>query len=70
MHNSNNQEAINEIADILGVTDPKTLSTIQFGIKSSSMISSKDPSKLYGTRDEDSEWHPFDKHRDETSEYA
>jgi hypothetical protein len=34
------------------------------------MISSKDPSKLYGTRDEDSEWHPFDKHRDETSEYA
>ena len=70
MHNSNNQEAINEIADILGITDPKTLSTIQFGIKSSSMISSKDPSKLYGTRDEDSEWHPFDKHRDETSEYA
>ena len=70
MHNPNNQEAINEIANILGVTDPKTLSTIQFGIKSSSMISSKDSSKLYGTRDEDSEWHPFDKHRDEISEYA
>lgn len=70
MHETNNQNILSKVAERLNISDPKVLSTVQFGVKSSAMISSNSEDKLYGTRDEDSEWHPFDKHKDETSEYS
>ena len=69
MNNTNNSDILKKLADKFS-TSPQTFSTIEFGIKSSAMISSKNPDQLYGTSDEDAEWHVFDKHRDEVSEYS
>lgn len=45
------------------------LNTIEFGIKSSANSSDK-VNKIYGTSNDAIEWHVFDKHVDEKSEYA
>lgn len=70
MYETNNQTLLNKVAEILDISDSQTLSSVEFGVKSSAMISSKDQDKIYGTADKDTDWYVFDKHRSEKSEYT
>jgi hypothetical protein len=68
MYNTSNEDLKKEVANILQI-DQDVIGSIEYGIKSSPGISSKS-SNEYGLKDEDANWHVFDKHRDEKSEYA
>ena len=65
MSDTDNSSVVKAISDIIKVP----VATIQYGIKSSAGMSNKSGA-AYGTRDSDTDWHVFDKHRDEISEYA
>jgi hypothetical protein len=65
MSDTDNSSVVKAISDIIKVP----VATIQYGIKSSAGVSNKSES-VYGTRDSDTDWHVFDKHREEISEYA
>jgi hypothetical protein len=71
MYNENTGDLLKKVAKILNPSGTLDLSSIQYGIKSSSHIS-KDSDRMYGT--DDNTKHPeyfiFDKHKDETIEYA
>lgn len=70
MHNRNNSDILTNISKKINESlPPGTFSSIEFGIKSSAMIPFGSD-KIYGTKDEDEDWHVFDKHKDEKSEYS
>ena len=68
LNNTDNASILKELNEMFPFL-PTSFSTIEYGIKSSAMIP-KDSDKIYGTKDEDIEWHVFDKHKDEKSEYS
>lgn len=69
MHDKDNSSVIKSISRILNLQEGQ-LSSIQYGIKSSSGVSKG--ASGYGTRDtdEDKEWWVYDKHADESLEYT
>lgn len=74
MHDTDNSSILSRISEITGIDKfGITLDKIEYGIKSSALASSR-PDKSnknpYGTKDEDSDYHVFDKHKDEKSEYS
>ena len=70
MHNKDNSDLLVKVAKRISEYLPAgTLSTIEYGIKSSAMVSDSS-GRVYGTSDEDTEWFVFDKHKEEKSEYA
>lgn len=80
MYNTDNGSILQNISDILNIPIG-LLSSIEYGIKSSAGISSKNPNQIYGNKDghtiqlnkdgsETVSAAIFDKHRDEKSEYS
>ena len=70
MNNRNNSDLLIKVAGLISNYLPAgTLDTIEYGIKSSAMISDSS-GRVYGTSDKDAEWFVFDKHKEEKSEYA
>ena len=70
MHNRDNSDLLVKVAKRISKYLPAgTLSTIEYGIKSSAMVSDSS-GRVYGTSDADTEWFVFDKHKEEKSEYA
>jgi hypothetical protein len=70
MHNRANSDLLEKVSELISNYLPAgTLNTVEYGIKSSAMISAFS-GRVYGTSDEDTEWFVFDKHKEEKSEYA
>ena len=80
MYNTDNGSILQNISDILNIPIG-LLSSIEYGIKSSAGISSKNPNQIYGNKDghtiklnndgsETVSAAIFDKHRDEKAEYS
>lgn len=80
MYNTDNGSILQNISDILNIPIG-LLSSIEYGIKSSAGVSSKNPNQIYGNKDghtiklnndgsETASAAIFDKHRDEKSEYS
>ena len=71
MYNENTGDLLKKVSKILNPSGTLDLSSIQYGIKSSSHVS-KDSGRVYGTDDNTKypEYFIFDKHKDETIEYA
>lgn len=70
MHNKDNSDILVKISKKINESLPEgKFNSIEYGIKSSAMIPFGSD-KIYGTKDEDEDWHVFDKHRDEKSEYS
>jgi hypothetical protein len=52
MHNKSNANILSKVASILGIRDANVLSSIEYGIKSSAMVSNNAPEgTVYGTAD-------------------
>lgn len=70
MYNQDNGDLIKNLSKILDPTGRHNISSIQYGIKSSAGVSKKSNS-AYGTSDDsDPKFFIFDKHAEETIEYA
>lgn len=80
MYNTDNGDILQNISNILNIPIG-LLSSIEYGIKSSAGVSSKNPNQIYGNKDgytiklnddgsETASAAIFDKHRDEKSEYS